>query len=186
MNTCVYLFLFFFLFQENSFCQYLKFDKASNGTNAISVPSNEYWQVVSFSTLLPGYDDVGRIYSSTNQTTQNLIGTIPEIRGSVYGMESGPGGGSGSIFAGAVIPGPAFIFLYPEVVSYHFLFKKILGNADTLIGKTAVVIPENALGEVAIKVEQSSDSINWVEALPGLYNTSTMPRFFRVRAIENP
>ena len=49
---------------------------------------------------------------------------------------------------------------------------------------SSVVIPTTALGDVDVKLEQSADNVTWTECLPGSYNSSTVKRFFRVRAVE--
>jgi hypothetical protein len=49
---------------------------------------------------------------------------------------------------------------------------------------TSVVIPQSANGDVDIKLEQSADNVTWTECLPGTYNSSTVKRFFRLRAVE--
>ena len=41
-----------------------------------------------------------------------------------------------------------------------------------------------ALGDVDVKLEQSADNVTWTDCLPGTYNSSTVKRFFRVRAVE--
>lgn len=181
MNKWIWLLALPLFLQHVSYSQYLKFDQASNGTNVISVPSNEYWQVVSYSTT--GWDWVGTIYSSTNQTAETLIGRIPSTRGNVFGQESGPTGNVGSAFAGAVIPGPAYIYFY-ENSAYYLLFKKINAQTGSSGHSSIVVIPETPSRNVEVKVEKSSDNVNWVEALPGTYNTSTQKNIFRLRAIE--
>jgi hypothetical protein len=182
MKVKKWILLFFVFFQQDIYCQYLKFDKATIGTNVITVPSNEYWQVISYSAS--GWDWVGRIYSSTNQIAEDLIGNIPSTRGQVLGPDSGTTGNYGSAFAGAVIPGPAYFYFYSNS-TYYFLFQKIKPKSEVTISKTTVVIPFNSVGNVEIKIEKSSDNINWVEALPGTYNTSTQMKIFRVRAIES-
>ena len=52
------------------------------------------------------------------------------------------------------------------------------------ISNTAVVVPSNAVGDVDVLLEQSTDMITWTQCLPGTYNASTQKRFFRVRAVE--
>ena len=49
---------------------------------------------------------------------------------------------------------------------------------------SSVVIPTTALGDVDVKLEQSADNVTWTECLPGTYNSSTVKRFFRLRAVE--
>lgn len=49
---------------------------------------------------------------------------------------------------------------------------------------TAVVIPSAVAGDVDIILEQSQDGVTWTQCLPGTYNSSTVKRFFRLRAVE--
>jgi hypothetical protein len=52
------------------------------------------------------------------------------------------------------------------------------------VSATSVVIPTSATGDVDVKMEQSADNVTWTECLPGTYNSSTVKRFFRLRAVE--
>jgi hypothetical protein len=52
------------------------------------------------------------------------------------------------------------------------------------ISSASVVVPSNAVGDVDVLLEQSTDMITWTQCLPGTYNASTQKRFFRVRAVE--
>ncbi|NBU71972.1 MAG: hypothetical protein EBS53_11085 [Bacteroidetes bacterium] len=59
------------------------------------------------------------------------------------------------------------------------------GSASTqIIPSASVVVPANAIGDVDVLLEQSTDMITWTQCLPGTYNASTQKRFFRVRAVE--
>lgn len=49
---------------------------------------------------------------------------------------------------------------------------------------TAVVIPSSVVGDVDVILEQSQDGVTWTQCLPGTYNSSTVKRFFRLRAVE--
>jgi hypothetical protein len=49
---------------------------------------------------------------------------------------------------------------------------------------SSVVIPTSVAGDVDVKMEQSADNVTWTECLPGTYNSSTVKRFFRLRAVE--
>ena len=49
---------------------------------------------------------------------------------------------------------------------------------------SSVVVPTSAAGDVDVKMEQSADNVTWTECLPGTYNSSTVKRFFRLRAVE--
>jgi len=57
-------------------------------------------------------------------------------------------------------------------------------SAATVVPSNAVVIPTNATGNVQIILESSTDLVNWVNATPGTYGSSTQSRFFRVRAVQ--
>jgi hypothetical protein len=58
------------------------------------------------------------------------------------------------------------------------------GSSVNTISATSVVVPANAVGDVDVLLEQSTDMITWTQCLPGTYNASTQKRFFRVRAVE--
>jgi hypothetical protein len=82
----------------------------------------------------------------------------------------------------------------PVVISYQnfssngesilFTYKKYSSVSSNSISATSVVIPSSAAGDVDVKMEQSADNVTWTECLPGTYNSSTVKRFFRLRAVE--
>ena len=57
-------------------------------------------------------------------------------------------------------------------------------NNSLLSPNTAVVVPTSVTGDVDIILEQSQDGVTWTQCLPGIYNSSTVKRFFRLRAVE--
>ena len=63
-------------------------------------------------------------------------------------------------------------------------FRRNLASPTNSISATSVVIPSSATGDVDVKLEQSADNVTWTECLPGTYNSSTVKRFFRLRAVE--
>jgi hypothetical protein len=63
-------------------------------------------------------------------------------------------------------------------------FRRNLASPTNSISATSVVIPSSAAGDVDVKMEQSADNVTWTECLPGTYNSSTVKRFFRLRAVE--
>ena len=63
-------------------------------------------------------------------------------------------------------------------------FRRNVTNPTNSISATAVVIPQSATGDVDVKMEQSADNVTWTECLPGTYNSATVKRFFRLRAVE--
>lgn len=83
----------------------------------------------------------------------------------------------------------------PVVISYHsggssssepilLSYKTYTTVSNNSISATSVVIPSSAAGDVDVKMEQSADNVTWTECLPGTYNSSTVKRFFRLRAVE--
>ena len=86
------------------------------------------------------------------------------------------------------IPGPLTISSSSE--STLLLVYEILDNSTNSSGVqnlsqgNSVVIPTSTAGDVNVKMEQSADNVNWTECLPGTYNSSTVKRFFRLRAVE--
>lgn len=76
---------------------------------------------------------------------------------------------------------------YNAEVRGFFTFNIDKNEADTssdFITRTSIVIPTSATGDVDVKMEQSADNVTWTECLPGTYNSSTVKRFFRLRAVE--
>jgi hypothetical protein len=65
-----------------------------------------------------------------------------------------------------------------------FSYKTYLSASSNNISATSVVIPSSASGDVDVKMEQSADNVTWTECLPGTYNSTTVKRFFRLRAVE--
>ena len=57
-------------------------------------------------------------------------------------------------------------------------------NASIVNPNSSVVIPSNISGDVEVVLEQSQDGVTWTQCLPGTYNSSTVKRFFRLRAVE--
>ena len=160
---------------SSSYAQYVSFNKESNGTNAIVIPAGERWKIISY--MIPGgyYVDV---YTSTN--SQRLIGRIPASDGIIYGGE-----GSSVRTTGIIIIGPAAIQVPSYLQEYYFAIeKKNSVEGVNLQSSTSVVIPTSTAGDVDVKLEQSADNVTWTECLPGTYNSSTVKRFFRLRAVE--
>jgi len=46
------------------------------------------------------------------------------------------------------------------------------------------MIPSDSQGPVDIVLESSTDLVDWVQASPGTYGTSSQLRYFRVRAVR--
>lgn len=163
----------------SSHAQYVRYTRESNGTNQIVVPSGEVWQLVTYS--LPS-DNVS-VFSSTNSSS--LIGGLQATGGTVVGLE---GSGNSSAWAGGVSIGSCFVgptYLQVNSANYYMLvFKKVSMGSTNSVSATSVVVPSTATGDVDVKLEQSADNVTWTECLPGTYNSSTVKRFFRLRAVE--
>jgi len=176
-NIFIYLLL---ILPSLCVAQYVTFTKDNNDTNPIVIPSNEVWQLVTYSYWAPSPYNLS-IYSSTNNAAQ-WLGSLSYPGGQIMSQD-GSSAGSGSS-AGAIFVGPACIKIEGNVSNYFFNFKKILSTSSTTLSATAVVIPQSAAGDVDVKLEQSADNVTWTECLPGTYNSSTVKRFFRLRAVE--
>jgi len=78
-------------------------------------------------------------------------------------------------------PSPKSTALFSYEVNQNLSLGQIL---NAYIPSASVVVPSNAVGDVDVLLEQSTDMITWTQCLPGTYNSSTQKRFFRVRAVE--
>jgi len=156
--------------------QYLSFSKDNNGTNPIVIPSGEVWQLLASGwQRVAGPPQDGILWcASTN--TNSFIGKIAET----YSISIRQGSGS----EGAFFVGPTAVLFTPYVEKYFLLFKKIDGESSSSTSASPLVIPQFASGNIDVKLEQSADNVTWTECLPGTYNSSTVKRFFRLRAVE--
>jgi len=162
--------------------QYVSVTKENNGTNALIIPSGETWQLVTYSLNNPSRSTLP-LYNSTNAIENNLVGIIYSTTGVIYSMESSSGFSSASV-VGSILSGPIYLKYIQECSSYSLTFKKLSSGSTNSISATSVVIPTSATGDVDVKLEQSADNVTWTECLPGTYNSSTVKRFFRLRAVE--
>ena len=160
--------------------QYVVFTRANNGTNDITIPSGEIWQIHSW-------------YSGHNLNYTHLVGKFgtnyPEINldgtGGKYCSMDNPRSSELADPIGFVVPGPASFSNSSPLNEYILIFKKINSQSTSNnVSSTSVVIPQSASGDVDVKMEQSADNVTWTECLPGTYNSSTVKRFFRLRAVE--
>jgi hypothetical protein len=165
------------LFLNLGFAQYQTFSRANNGTNAIIIPSGEVWQVVNWNA-----QGGGSTYFSLQVGGENKI-TFNGTDARLVTLESP------SSPVGLIIQGPSQItpeyFALQSYYMYFLAVKKLqtTGSSNS-VSATSVVIPSSAAGDVDIKLEQSADNVTWTECLPGTYNSSTVKRFFRLRAVE--
>jgi len=95
----------------------------------------------------------------------------------------------------SVVPPSAFLIPGPVTIERNgngslLLVYEMLDNtvsnslSHTPSQGSSVVVPTSAAGDVDVKMEQSADNVTWTECLPGTYNSSTVKRFFRLRAVE--
>lgn len=152
--------------------QFVSFNKESNGSNPISIPEGEKWKILSYSAI---YNV--EVFTNTNRTTR--IGIIPNTGEQIWGGE-----GMGGSASGITLIGPVVLW-FNSADKYYFAFQKTTASSSTApISSTSVVIPTTSSGDVDVKMEQSADNVTWTECLPGTYNSSTVKRFFRLRAVE--
>lgn len=167
---------------------------ASGGSNTVTVASNN---AVRIHAIMPGSN------ASTNTGILVEFGTNAPVflSGSQYDVEVW---GDRVAFGGAqtyatttlnsvtprsllLLPGPLTIRKSSDAVSVVLVYEKLdstVLTSGTPSQGSSVVIPTTALGDVDVKLEQSADNVTWTDCLPGTYNSSTLKRFFRVRAVE--
>src|SRR5688572_4768404 len=76
----------------------------------------------------------------------------------------------------STIAGPASIRLTTngECGEGQYVFTyRITRQVDDLVPNAGVVIPADAAGPVSVKLESTTDLVNWSEAQPGTYGTSS-------------
>jgi len=166
----------------SSQAQYVSITKENNGTNSLIVPSGECWQLITLSISCPTRSTFP-LFSSTNSTDSTFLGNIYSTSGPLVSMEAASAS-TDLRCLGSVILGPAYLKYIDACQSYNLTFKKLSLGSSNSISATSVVIPTSASGDVDVKLEQSADNVTWTECLPGTYNSSTVKRFFRLRAIE--
>jgi hypothetical protein len=101
--------------------------------------------------------------------------------------------GDFSAFGGApVVVGPATLRLTATAAANTtvsgtlFCSAEITSLEDTFVPSNTVVIPADIGGPVNIIMESSIDLVSWTAAMPGVYGTNTLKRFFRIRAERTP
>ena len=154
--------------------------KSSVPSGVFSIPAGEVWQLLSFSTSWWNASEAGFIYSSETPSPDSRIGIIPITRGNLVGRNNGPS----SSLPGVIFVGPSTFILNPQVESYFFLFKKMSLDSTISTTSSSVIIPSSSHGDIDLKLEQSADQVAWAECQPRTYNSSTVKRFFRLRAVE--
>ena len=62
-----------------------------------------------------------------------------------------------------------------------------ISRADEFVGpQNTLAIPSDAAGPVYVKMESSTNLLDWTASNPGFYGTSSALRFFRIRAEIGP
>ena len=153
----------------------VSFYSTSNSNNLISIPAGEKWKLICYSTEHSSASEAFAICTSTNNfntRVATLFGTDSKIF-----VSHGPNVAAGSIFMGP-------LYIYPTTSQRYLITFERNAAVTQTISATAVVIPQSSTGDVDIKLEQSADNVTWTECLPGTYNSSTVKRFFRLRAVE--
>jgi hypothetical protein len=160
----------------------------SGVTNNLTLPAGKQLNILSINTYP----------QSTNAAPFFIRGILPnkpnnslmDIRswnGSIYGpMEIQYGIDAFSKWVGQSDPDPTS---WPSTtVFFRYEIKNDTAQEAVIsspnISSTSIVVPSNAVGDVDVLLEQSTDMITWTQCLPGTYNASTQKRFFRVRAVE--
>jgi hypothetical protein len=165
--------------KEISLAQYQTFSRTNNGTNAISVPSGEIWQIVNWrATGDSNYDYFGLDMGGDELTFKGTSGAFLSVDNPASSQP-----------IGLIVQGPATLRAKSQLANtysaYFMVVKKITSTTSaSSISASSVVIPTSAAGDVDVKMEQSADNVTWTECLPGTYNSSTVKRFFRLRAVE--
>jgi hypothetical protein len=181
----------------NAQIQSLEFGYGS--TNTLSVPAGKLIRVHSL---------IGTSYTSWTSSTS---GASINARGIYFELPSGRrldlsavlvslGGtssysGTASVSSiSSVTPNSPLLVPGPITISGNntdsLLVYEIMDNVGSFSAAQApsqgssVVVPTSAVGDVDVKMEQSADNVTWTECLPGTYNSSTVKRFFRLRAVE--
>jgi len=164
-----------------------------NTNTVINVPEGTTYELISATS---GYGNI-----NSNPSTFYCSSVVIEKNGKTTFFQAAPfssdyrnnppdrsswvfSGDAGSFF----VPGPATIRYGPNTTAGNpeitLNFRILFGNASNYVSATSVVIPSSATGDVDVKLEQSADNVTWTECLPGTYNSSTVKRFFRLRAVE--
>ena len=92
----------------------------------------------------------------------------------------GIGSWKNSIQKGDVIAGPATIAVRARWLKSCAMSLRIYDSDASSLNRYTTVIPENLSVNARIRLQQSTDLINWTDVAPGEFAPSTGKRFFRV------
>lgn len=82
------------------------------------------------------------------------------------------------------VSGPGTVRITSTTHQEVYVFK-IETKDGVMTPSGSVVIPSDRHGPVQIKLECSSDMVNWIDALPGTYETGASNRFFRIKGLRD-
>lgn len=82
------------------------------------------------------------------------------------------------------VDGPCKFWLYPSAGGMVYAVLKVTTKDGSMVPGGTIVIPNDHRGAVNIHLECSADMVNWTNAPPGLYETSSTNRFFRIRGVR--
>lgn len=83
-----------------------------------------------------------------------------------------------------VVDGPGTIWVQSKAGSEAWAVIRVETFSGSLIPGGSIVFPNDQRGAIIIKLECSTDMVNWVDAPPGLYDTDSSNRFFRIRGLR--
>jgi len=152
-------------------------------TTTVDVPDGKILEIVDFFTTEPRNQSAG---------TPGLVAVL-ELTPAQFQLKLAQARPWNSVISGfrtTKIAGPIQFRIRAEEgsdVEFFFYYRILDNTADSSSGAVqtanAVVIPEDAAGDVEIILESSKDLVNWNPANPGTYNSAREERFFRVRAV---
>lgn len=191
------------IFPAIGFAQIQSFEFGPPLTNSLTVPSEKIIRIHSLiGTASTSYMQASDSWGVMSKATNGISITLASGRKiSLSSYNSIIGGAHyylGTSFVSSIntvspnspllIPGPITISGNGDAAV--LLVYEILDNSPSSLNSqnsnqgSSVVIPTSAAGDVDVKMEQSADNVTWTECLPGAYNSSTVKRFFRLRAVE--
>jgi hypothetical protein len=200
-------FVFLLLCTSVGHTQIQSFEFFSGTTNSLSIPAQKLIKIYSLlgnsSSKAFDYNSVSSTDSFLENSRKGVIVRLSsgrEISVSPFVLSSFGSFSHGGIVTvlssmnsvsppnPLLIPGPITIFKNNDTTM--LLVYEVMDNVgsssstQTPSQGSSVVVPTSAAGDVDVKMEQSADNVTWTECLPGTYNSSTVKRFFRLRAVE--
>jgi hypothetical protein len=150
------------LSSDSSLVYYMNRTQFYNNTNVLQITNWSQWNNDAYSLFRSDYRNS---LNSNNNYPKSVVG--PVYLKVLPQYEATPG------------------VQYAFVITLQSQVQALAGtNTPTVNPNTAVVIPSTVNGDVEVVLEQSQDGVTWTQCLPGTYNSSTVKRFFRLRAVE--